>query len=66
MNVVSISLHLHKQSKSVQSVILYGHFKILTENSFMHIIAFNPLSHETPFLPFIIHCVHYFTSAFDF
>jgi len=41
-----------------------GNFKIFTGNSFMHNIAFNPRTH-TPFLPFILRCVHYFTLAFD-
>jgi len=42
-----------------------GIFKFFTENSFVHIIAFNSGTHKTPFLPFILHCVHYFTLAFD-
>jgi len=42
-----------------------GIFKFFIENSFMHIIAFNPRTHKTPFLPFTLRCVYYFTSAFD-
>jgi len=42
-----------------------GIFKFFTENSFMHIIAFNPRTHKTPFLPFISICVHYFALDFD-
>jgi len=42
-----------------------GIFKFFTESSFMHIIAFNPRTHKTPFLPFILRCVHYVTLAFD-
>jgi len=63
-NVVSISLHLHKHSNAVLSLILYGHFQIFTENSFTH-ITFNPHTHKTPFLPFILRCVRYFSLAFD-
>jgi len=31
----------------------------------MHIIAFNPRTHKTPFLLFTLRCVHYVTLAFD-
>jgi len=31
-----------------------GIFEIFTENCFMHIIAFNPRTHKTPLLPFIV------------
>jgi len=31
----------------------------------MHIIALNPQTHKTPFLPFISRCGYYFTLAFD-
>jgi len=42
-----------------------GIFKIFTENSFMHIFAFSPRTHKTPFLPLILRCVHYIFLAFD-
>jgi len=42
-----------------------GPFKFFTENSFMHIVAFNPRTQKTPFLPSILRYVHYFTLAFD-
>jgi len=50
---------------SVQSLILYGHFQIFHRTYFMHIIAFNPRTPKTTFLPFILRCERYFTSAFD-
>jgi len=43
-----------------------GIFKIFTENSFMHIIAFNPRIYKAPVFPFILRCVQCVTLAFDF
>jgi len=40
-------------------------FKFFTENSFMHIIAFNPRTHKAPVLPFTLRCVHLLTLGFD-
>jgi len=40
-----------------------GIFKFFTENSFMHVIAFNPRTQKTLFLPFSLRCVHYCTLA---
>jgi len=42
-----------------------GIFKFFTENTFMHIIAYNPRTHETQFIPLILRCVHYLTLDFD-
>jgi len=42
-----------------------GIFNFFTEKFFMQIIAFNPRTHKTPFLPFILRGVHYFTLTFD-
>jgi len=39
-----------------------GIFKLFTENSFMHVISFNPRTHKTPVLPFILRCALFYLS----
>ena len=43
-----------------------GIFEIFTENCFMHIIAFNPRTHKTPLLPFIVIVVWIIYLSFRF